>query len=252
MQLTNYITIMDITIKTSVGEIVGANFKTAQVFDSHNIDFCCGGGMSIEAACKKSNVSMESLFAELELVLRVNDPETTYIDGLELDELCDYIEKRHHTYVTQNIPFLSAKLEKLCKVHGENHPELFEVAALFKAASENLSVHLKKEELTLFPYIRNLVKLKNKRIATLPVQQSMNDILHDLHDEHEAEGARFEQISRLTSSYLCPPDGCQTFRVTYQTLRDFEQDLHRHVHLENNVLFKKGLALEKTLLKPKE
>lgn len=243
---------MEITINTRVGEIVGANYKTAQVFDAHNIDFCCGGGMTLEAACQKANIAMDTLVPELEDLLALHDPESNYIDGLELDELCDYIEKRHHTYVTQNIPFLTAKLDKLCNVHGENHPELFEVRALFQGAAENLSVHLKKEELTLFPYIRNLVKLKNNTIEKLPVKQSLHQVLDDLHGEHDTEGARFERISQLTSSYICPPDACQTYRVTYQTLRDFEQDLHRHVHLENNVLFKKATLLENLLFKPKE
>lgn len=243
---------MEIKIDTRVGEIVRANFKTAQVFDAHNIDFCCGGGMTLEAACNKASIPFHTLLPELENLLALNDPDSIYIDGLELDELCDYIEKRHHGYVTQNIPFLMAKLDKLCGVHGENHPELFEVNAQFKTAAENLSMHLKKEELTLFPYIKNLVKLKNNTIDQLPVEQSLQDLLQDLHDEHEAEGSRFEQISQLTSSYLCPPDGCQTFQVTYQTLRDFEADLHRHVHLENNVLFKKAQTLENKLLKQRE
>jgi len=238
---------MEININTSVGEIVKANFKTAQIFNKHNIDFCCGGGISLDEACKKSKVDINQLVPELEALVQLNDPDSKYIDALELNELCDYIEKRHHTYVNENIPFLQQKLHKLCDVHGANHTELFEVKELFDGAAQNLSAHMKKEELILFPYIRKMAKYKNEggnlkmgdAIATIDL----------LNEEHLTEGERFEKISALTSSYTCPPDGCGTYRVTYQTLKDFENDLHRHIHLENNILFKKALLLETELIK---
>lgn len=238
---------MDIKADTRIGDIVKENFRTAQVFEKNKIDFCCGGGISLEEACKKSDTDISELLPELESLVMSNDPDSKYINSLELDELCDYIEKRHHSFVNENLPFLQQKLDKLCDVHGDNHPELFEVRDLFAGAAGNLSSHMKKEELVLFPYIRKMVKIKNKGLTTDENFGNAKSAIDVMEDEHQAEGERFEKISELTSDYTCPPDGCNTFRVTYQTLNDFEEDLHRHIHLENNILFKKALVLEKEL-----
>jgi len=239
---------MDINTNTSIGEIVKANFKTAQIFDKNKIDFCCGGAISLEEACEKSKVDINLLVPELQALLVLNDPDSKYIDGLELNELCDYIEKRHHSYVSENIPFLQVKLQKLCDVHGEIHPELFEIKELFDGAAGNLSAHMKKEELILFPYIRKMVKFNKEALNPKGEFGEVNITIEMLDEEHKTEGLRFMKISDLSSSYNCPPDGCGTFQVTYQTLKDFVKDLHRHIHLENNILFKKALILETELL----
>ncbi|GAF05436.1 iron-sulfur cluster repair di-iron protein [Saccharicrinis fermentans] len=239
---------MNVNEKTSVGEIVKANFKTAQLFDKNNIDFCCGGGISLKEACERSKVDVSQLLPELEALIAQKDPDSAYIDGLELDVLCDYIEKRHHAYVTENIPFIQQKLQKLCDVHGERHPELFEIRELFDATAVNLSAHMKKEELILFPYIRKMVKYKKEGISGVVVFDKGKSAIEVMQAEHESEGERFEKIAKLTSSYTCPADGCSTYRVSYQTLKDFENDLHRHIHLENNILFKKALNLERELI----
>ncbi|MGQ1783976.1 MULTISPECIES: iron-sulfur cluster repair di-iron protein [unclassified Saccharicrinis] len=239
---------MDIDIKTSVGDIVKANFKTAQIFEKNGIDFCCGGGISLGEACKKSNIDARLLVPELQAKVEQNDADSRYIDSLELDELCDYIEKRHHSYVNENIPFIQQKLQKLCDVHGANHPELYEVKELFDGAAANLSMHLKKEELMLFPYIRKMVKYKKEALKGDSEFGEAQKNIDLLDEEHQTEGGRFEKISTLTSSYTCPPDGCGTYQVTYQTLKEFENDLHRHIHLENNILFKKALIIENELI----
>ena len=239
---------MEINTNTSVGEIVKANFKTAQIFDKNKIDFCCAGGISLAEACNKSNVDIKLLVPELEALVALNDPDSKYIDGLELNELCDYIEKRHHTYVSETIPFLQVKLQKLCDVHGENHPELFEIKELFGGAAENLSAHMKKEELILFPYIRKMVNYKKEGHNSKSKFGEVKNTIDIMHEEHTTEGERFVKISKLSSSYTCPPDGCATFQITYHTLKEFENDLHRHIHLENNILFKKALFLETELI----
>ena len=239
---------MEISKKLTVGEIVKENYKTAQIFDRNNIDFCCGGGISLEKACEKANVDIENFLPELEAVVKASDPDSKYINSMQLNELCDYIEKRHHSYVNDNIPFLSEKLNKLCNVHGDNHPELFKVRELFETAAGNLAAHMKKEELILFPYIRRLVKSKNEGNLGSSEFGGIDAPIRTMLDEHQAEGERFFEIAALTSNYTCPPDACNTYRITYQTLNDFEQDLHRHIHLENNILFLKALALEKEII----
>ncbi len=239
---------MEINLNTRIGEIVKKNYKTARIFDQHKIDFCCGGGISLEEACTKANVSEDTLLEELKTVFLTDDPDARYIDNLELDQLCDYIEQRHHSYVNEHIPFLQQKLQKLCDVHGENHPELFKVRELFEIAAGNLTTHMQKEELVLFPYIRKLVASKNGKLSGSDEFGGIEGPIQVMLDEHQAEGERFFEIASLTSDYTCPPDGCNTYRITYQTLNDFEQDLHRHIHLENNILFLKALALEKETL----
>lgn len=239
---------MEITRNTIVGDIVKKNFKTARVFEKNNIDFCCGGGITLGEACSKSNVELNALVPELEMLVTSSDLDSKYINGLELNELCDYIEKRHHIYVNENILFLQQKIQKLCNVHGDNHPELFEVKELFDGAAVNLSAHMRKEELILFPYIRKMVKIKHGNLKATDDLGGIKKTIDVMDEEHQTEGERFEKIALLTNAFTCPPDGCNTYQVTYQTLKDFEQDLHRHIHLENNILFKKALSLENTLI----
>ena len=239
---------MNIDANTIVGDIVKVNFKTAQLFEKNKIDFCCGGGISLMEACQKSKIDVAELIPQLEAVVQMNDPDSRYIDGLELDELCDYIEKRHHTYVNENIPFLQQKLQRLCEVHSENHNELFEIKRLFDGAAENLSAHMKKEELILFPYIRKMVSSKKENTQEKSEFGHILQPIEQMEEEHHVEGERFKKISELTQDYTCPPDGCNTYQVTFKTLQDFENDLHRHIHLESNILFKKAILLEKELL----
>lgn len=239
---------MNIDANTMVSDIVEMNFTTARIFEKHKIDFCCGGNVSLKTACVKSGCEVEELIPELEALVQTVDPDSEYISNLELDELCDYIEKRHHSYVNRNLPFLQQKLQKLCDVHGENHPELFQVRELFEGAAQNLSAHMKKEELILFPYIRKMVRFKNENKRGLAEFGHVLAPIQQMEREHAIEGERFEKISGLTGNYTIPSDGCTTFQVTYKTLKDFEIDLHRHIHLENNILFRKALIFEKEFI----
>lgn len=241
---------MEINLQSKVGEIVKENYKTAQIFDRNKIDFCCGGGISLEKACQNANIDSNDLVQELSTVVNQNDPDSKYIDSMPLNQLCDYIEQRHHSYVNDQIPFLQQKLQKLCDVHGENHPELFRVKEMFDATAGNLTAHMKKEELVLFPYIRRMARFK-KQENEKDIEQTFggaNTAIQTMLGEHQTEGERFEEIAKITSDYTCPSDACNTYRITYQTLSDFEQDLHRHIHLENNILFPKALVLEKELI----
>jgi len=232
---------MEIKNNTQVGEIVRHNFKTAQLFEKNNIDFCCGGNITIEEACKKSNVKFEELVPELENVMLISDSNSKYIESLKLDELCDYIENRHHGYINETTPFLQQKLKKLCDVHGGNHTELFEIEKLFGQAVENLTLHMKNEELILFPAVRKLVRSDNSGEFKYNDKSERKELIDNLHQEHTVEGERFETISKLSDNYTVPGDACNTYRITFQTLKEFQEDLHIHIHTENNILFKKFL-----------
>ena len=239
---------MELNAQAKVGEIVSDNFRTARIFEEFGIDFCCGGNISIEEACVRSEVDLQTLLPKLEELVNLSDPDSSYINSLDLDELCDYIERRHHSYVREHIHFIEQKLQKLCEVHGDHHPELFEVRELFNGAALNLSRHMQKEEEELFPYISQLTIQKNEGNGTTQAGGKILPTIGELEDEHQVEGERFRKISYITSSYNTPADGCHTYRVCYQELGEFEKDLHRHIHLENNILFIKAMKMEQEIM----
>jgi len=235
---------MEIEYHTKVGAIVRLNFKTAQLFEEYGIDFCCGGDISLSEACNNSNIDIDKLIDDLEAQMKVSDSESRYIEQLGLGQLCDYIIDRHHGYVNDTVPFLLMKLQKLCDVHGSAHPELFNIKDHFETMAGNLALHMKKEELSLFPLVQKIEEYRKNGGGELIESGILQNTIAELDGEHQAEGERFAAIEKLSNNYTVPPDGCNTFEVTYQTLKEFEQDLNRHIHLENNVLFKKVIELE--------
>ena len=234
---------MNIDPETSIGEIVRSNYRTSELFENLQIDFCCGGEKSLASACAELDINVRDLIAEVQSILKVGDWDSSYLDSLSPSELCDYIVKRHHGYVKENLPLICQRLKKLADAHGHEHPELTEVESLFRITAENLEVHMKKEELLLFPFIKNLVRARKRRY-TIPLKMKELRIqVRNMVEDHTQEGERFAAISRITRQYRVPPDGCNTYSVTYQSLKEFEKDLHRHVHLENNLLFPKFLKI---------
>ncbi len=163
----------------------------------------------------------------------------------ELDVLIDYIIEVHHSYVIESLPVLSQYAQKVAKVHGESHKVLLEINTLVHEIIEELSVHLKKEEQVLFPYIKQLVaaKAKGKEVGT-PHFQTVSNPISMMENDHEKVGAVFKHIAQLTNNYTPPEWACNTFKALYAMLEEFEQDLHQHIHLENNILHPKALALE--------
>jgi regulator of cell morphogenesis and NO signaling len=240
---------MNISSDTLVGEVVKYNFKTASVFQKNNIDYCCGGKKSLSEACAEAGVETGNMIQNLEKIFVLTDPDSLYINGLSLSELADYIVKRHHTYVRENIEFLNRNTKKIWEVHGHNHPELFKVKELFALSAGNLIMHMQKEEILLFPYIKNLeLAKKNNSIPARPVFAPITNPIALMIEEHENEGNRFSELSSVTNNYDVPQDACTTYEVTLNLLKDFENDLHRHIHLENNILFPKAVDLEKDLI----
>lgn len=235
-----------LTQEKTIGDFVAENFRTAEVFKKYNIDFCCKGGRTIEEACDKKKVSPEEIYKELEEVANRKSEDIDF-NSWPLDLLADYVEKTHHRYVEEKSAMLIPYLNKLCKVHGERHPELFEINELFIGSAQDLAAHMKKEELILFPFIKQMVEAK-KNGEPLPAPRfgTVENPVTMMKHEHEAEGERFVKIAELTNNYEFPDDACGTYQVTYRMLEDFQNDLHKHIHLENNILFPKAIAMEKT------
>ncbi len=238
---------MKITLDTPVGEIVKTNFKTATLFQANKIDYCCNGHQTISAASEKAGIQPQLLVGKLEDILQETDPDTEYINNLDLADLADYIVKRHHSYVQKNIPFLKQNLDKIAQVHGENHPELVEVKDHFYVSAGELTMHMQKEELVLFPYVKKMEQAKKENNILPPSAfGSVSSPISAMMVEHQNEGERFEKIAMLTNNYQVPEDGCTTYEVTLKQLADFEKDLHRHIHLENNILFTKAKLMEES------
>ncbi|MDP5106018.1 MAG: iron-sulfur cluster repair di-iron protein [Polaribacter sp.] len=219
--------------------------KTADVFKKHGIDFCCGGGISIEKACKKHNVSFEEMEKEL---LNINNPTSNAYnyDAWKLDFLVDHIENIHHNYVTENTPLVLQYAAKVAKVHGHHYTEVVEINRLFNEVAQELAAHLKKEELILFPFIKQLVKADKEGIKVkMPHFGTVNNPIKMMEEEHENAGDILKEIKQLSNNYSPPNGACNTFKALYAKLEEFEQDLNQHIHLENNILFPKAIALEK-------
>lgn len=230
---------METPTQKTVGEYVKDDYRTAHVFQEFGIDFCCKGGKTLDEACKNKNIDKAALVDAINKITATADASASEFDQWPLDLLADYIEKRHHRYVAQTTPVLLQYLDKLCTVHGSNHPELFRIRDLFRASAGDLAMHMKKEELILFPAVRKLAANPGMHAAT-GVREPISVMLQ----EHDTEGDRFREISALSNHYTPPADGCTTYRVAFKALEEFENDLHFHIHLENNILFPKALEME--------
>ena len=239
---------MDISEKTIVGELVARDYRTASVFQSFGIDFCCKGGRPIDEACAAKQVAAADVVDALQQAVRNPADNSPDFNAWPIDLLADYIEKTHHRYVERRTQEIMPFLQKVVRVHGDRHPELFDVERLFTASAGELAMHMKKEELVLFPYIRKMVEagLAGDDL-TPPAFGTVSNPIAMMHHEHDTEGERFRQIAGLTDDYTPPADACNTYRVTFALLKEFEEDLHRHIHLENNILFPKAVALESHL-----
>ncbi|WP_026038732.1 iron-sulfur cluster repair di-iron protein [Myroides injenensis] len=229
----------------TVGSYVAQDFRTAAIFNKYGIDFCCKGGRTLDEVCDKKKIRKADVEDELDRLLSQKAENNIDFRQWPLDLLADYIEKTHHRYVEEKIPVLLQFLNKLCKVHGDRHPELFAINELFIGCAEELSQHLKKEELVLFPFIRKMVDatISGRELDTPHFGSVQNPVAMMMH-EHDGEGERFRKIAALTNNYTPPADACNTYKVTYAMLKEFEEDLHKHIHLENNILFPSAVVLE--------
>lgn len=230
---------MEIQRETIIGDIVTKNYQYASILKKHNIDFCCKGGRKLEEACDESE--LQSIISEL------NSHQSSGADEVKftswpLDLLADYVERIHHQYVVDKTPEIKMYVNKIAKVHGSKHPELIELEEHFNEMSTHLAAHMKKEELMLFPHIKKLVK--NPSDTSSPFGSIENPIAKMM-AEHETEGERYERINEITNNLTPPDDACNTYKVCFSLLKEFENDLNKHIHLENNILFPKAIELEK-------
>ncbi|OOV27595.1 iron-sulfur cluster repair di-iron protein [Flavobacterium sp. LM5] len=237
---------MNTTNTTTIGEFVAKDFRTAAVFSKYGIDFCCKGNRTIAEASEKKGADSQTIINEIEAVLANTTDTTIDFKSWPLDLLADYIEKTHHLFVVEKTNVLLPFLDKLCKVHGPSHPELLEINTLFLGCAADMAQHMKKEELVLFPFIKKMVNATlTDQLLEQPHFGTVENPIAMMMHEHENEGDRFRKIAELTNNYTPPSYACNTFKVTFAMLQEFEQDLHKHIHLENNILFPAAAELEK-------
>ena len=224
--------------QTKIGDIVTQDFRAAEVFKKAGIDFCCGGSQSLEAACRDKKLDVAEIESELSK-LENSEPGSSYkFNEWKLDFLCDYIVNTHHQTVMNLLPELTFYTQKIAEVHGDNHPELPEIANLFAQVDTELRQHLCNEEEVLFPAIREVLKTNSAESKATIISE-----ITRMTGEHEFAGGAMDKINELSHSYAVPDDGCNTYRVAYKLLEQFEDDLHIHVHLENNILYPKAMKL---------
>jgi regulator of cell morphogenesis and NO signaling len=234
----------NISPKATVGEIVAKNFNAASVFRQFNIDFCCGGGISLQEACDKKNIYVGEILSELiRLESGLPAADENFL-AWEADYLIDYIIGKHHTFVRQKTDEIGAYSRKVASVHGERHPENIEIFHKFTELTLEMMTHLESEEDVVFPLISQISK-KRKRGEKVS-ESEIGEVKQQLSlmvNEHEGAGNLIADIRELSNQFTPPNDACTTYRILYQNLDAFEQDLHRHIHLENNILFKKAEQL---------
>lgn len=238
-------------LKKSIATIVSENINTATIFRKHNIDFTFHGNMLLSKACEEKNIKFKNIATELNSV----NQNLYYLkdyNSWKLDFLIDFLINIHHEYKEDNILFLKDYGNKVANIYASEYKELKEVNKLIQEVTDSILEHMKNEESTLFPYVKKLIDAKNKNLQIDIKNSPLNDPIDSLEDEHEEVGKTFNKISQLTNNYYIPKDACISFKVLYLKLQQFEEELYKHIHIENNILFPKAKKLERYLLKQQD
>ena len=231
----------------TLGQIAAKDLRKAQIFKKYGLDFCCGGKKTVKQACAEKGLDVTKIEQELQRADKNPVTRSLPYDDWSLDFLADYIVNTHHSYVKKTLPDLVQYAAKVARVHGSRHPELPAIHQLVEEVNAELSAHLIKEEKFLFPYIKELVRAANTgqppvhavQFGTIQNPVSMMEI------EHEMAGKALQEIRMLSDNFSLPEDACASYSLLYRMLDEFENDLHIHIHLENNILFPKALSIEK-------
>lgn len=234
----------------TMGQIAAKDLRKAQIFKKYGLDFCCGGKKTVKEACAEKGLDATKVEQELQQADKMPSSHPIPYADWSLDFLADYIVNTHHSYVRKTLPDITAYAEKVMKVHGEHHPELLRIHQLVGEVNAELSAHMVKEERVLFPYIKELVTAENN---TQPLHAAhfgtVQNPINMMEMEHEMVGKNLDEIRTLSNNYVLPEEACASYSLLYRMLDEFEEDLHLHIHLENNILFPKALEIEKQLNK---
>jgi len=248
-QLFCKFTVMENIDKMPVGQIVAENYRTCPVFESHKIDYYNKGKQTLEEVADEHKINLQALRNEIAKKRDSQIKEDKDFNSWMLDALSEYIVTTYHGYADKQIQVIKPALKKACQEYGERHPWLPEIKKLFDEAAGGIAVHQKKEELILFPFIRKMADAEknNKEFVRPSATRSVESPVDMLTHEHHQQSDLFQKISALSKDYTCPEGIDGTFEDSLHLLKEFELNLHQHLHLENNILFPKALKLEKEL-----
>jgi len=238
---------MSVTTEKTVRELALEEPGAARVFESLGIDYCCGGQQTLAQACRAANIPVNKVLDALKVGQR-STPVTSTDRNWQTEPLGDFlshIKNTHHKYTREEMARLGPLFDKVCSVHGERHPELFDLRATFQGLAEELTTHMMKEEMVLFPYI---VRMEESVIQKEPILPppfgTIRNPVSMMEHEHDSAGNALRALRTSSHGYSAPPDACISYQTLYKTLAEFEADLHQHIHLENNILFPRAIALE--------
>ena len=225
-----------ITSETPVGEIVRALPASARIFEKLHIDYCCGGKKSLAEVSGARNLDPATVIVMLSGLGTAPTSFERDPDTMTLSELCDHIQKTHHSYLLEELPRIDFMTRKVAAVHGEHEPRLLALRQVFEDFNAEMTAHTEEENQIVFPAIRKLETDGKNSPA------DVGTICKKLELEHDRAGLALEQFNELTDGYAPPDWACNTFRALYDSLARLEKDMHQHVHKENNVLFPKAIA----------
>lgn len=233
----------NLNVQTTVGELVRERPARSRVFEQHRIDYCCGGKRPLAEVCAERGLDLDKILSELQSSDQA-DTRLVDADAMGLAELAEHIVATHHAYLREEMPRLDFMTRKVAAVHGDTEPRLCQIREVYVAFAEELTLHMVKEEQILFPMIREI------ETATAAPQfhcGSLANPITQMESEHDSAGDALVQFRSLTDDYTPPEWACNTFRALYDALADLEQNMHQHVHKENNILFPKALRREAEL-----
>lgn len=222
----------------AVGELVAERPGRSRIFESLGIDFCCQGGRTLREACERRGVPVGTIVVRLESELADRDAPQDNPADLPPALLTRHIVEVHHGFLRRELPRLRAMSEKVAQVHGGRTPSLVGMRSVFAGLQAELEGHMMKEEQILFPMIEALA---SGEPPLMPLDCPINQMVH----EHDIAGEALAKLRDLSGGFHPPPDACNTCRALFSGLKELEEDLHRHIHLENSVLFPAAQALAK-------
>jgi regulator of cell morphogenesis and NO signaling len=229
----------------TVREIALEQPTSIRVFEEFGIDYCCEGRKPLAEACAAASVEIDAVISALELAAKTPDADAENWADSSLVSLSSHITAKHHSYVKRELPRLAHLAQKVVNRHGSTKPEVPVIAATLMQLDEELTQHLTKEEAVLFPFIAALEQ--SVSTGTAKPHSCFGTVANPIAmmtQEHDAAGSLIGEIRRLSGDFTTPEDACPTFRAFYDGLREFEQDLHQHIHLENNILFPRVIELD--------
>jgi|SRR5581483_11326293 len=239
---------MSVSTAKTVREVALEFPQATRIFEKLGIDYCCGGNKSLDEACAASNLSVDQVLDSLEMAEQAARADQKERDWQvePLAEVIAHINSTHHKYTREEIARLRPLLDKVYSVHGKNHSELEQVRASFQGLAQELTTHMMKEEMVLFPYIVRMEEavIQKEPVLPPPFGSVENPVAMMMH-EHDAAGEALRTMRQASAGYTPPGDACISYQTLCKALADFEADLHQHIHLENNILFPRAVAMER-------